>query len=150
MYERFNDRARKVMQLSLQEARRFNHEHVGTEHILLGLVSEGSSDEGNVLRKRGVDPFRVRTDVERIVQAGPDMVAMGKMPGSPRAKKVLDSAIAEASTSKHDLVGPEHLLLGLLREEEGVAYEVLRNLGLNLEELRNEVRNTGIQGPGPQ
>jgi ATP-dependent Clp protease ATP-binding subunit ClpC len=141
MYERFTDRARKVMQLANQEAQRFNHEYIGTEHILLGLVKEGSGVAANVLKNLDIDLRKIRLEVEKIVQAGPDMVTMGKLPQTPRAKKVIEYSIEEARNLNHNYVGTEHLLLGLLREQEGVAAQVLMNLGLKLEDVREEVLN---------
>src|SRR5690349_2245159 len=141
MYERFTDRARKVMQLANQEAQRFNHEYIGTEHILLGLVKEGSGVAASVLKNLDVDLRKIRMEVEKIVQAGPDMVTMGRLPHTPRAKKVIEYAIEEARNLNHNYVGTEHLLLGLLREMEGVAAQVLQNLGLKLDEVREEVLN---------
>ncbi|MBL9032891.1 MAG: ATP-dependent Clp protease ATP-binding subunit [Phycisphaerae bacterium] len=141
MFERFTDRARKVMALANQEAQRFNHEYIGTEHILLGLVKEGSGVGANVLKNLEVDLRKVRLEVEKLVKAGPEMVTMGKLPQTPRAKKVIEYAIEEARNLNHNYVGTEHLLLGLLREHDGVAAQVLRNLGLKLEEVREEVLN---------
>ncbi|MEZ6060246.1 MAG: ATP-dependent Clp protease ATP-binding subunit [Planctomycetaceae bacterium] len=141
MYERFTDRARKVMQLANQEAQRFNHEYIGTEHILLGLVKEGSGVAANVLKNLDVDLRKIRIEVEKIVQTGPDMVTMGKLPQTPRAKKVIEYAMEEARNLNHNYVGTEHLLLGLLREQEGVAAQVLMNLGMKLEDVRDEVLN---------
>src|SRR6056297_2546541 len=141
MFERFTDRARKVMALANQEAQRFNHEYIGTEHILLGLVKEGSGVGANVLKNLSVDLHKVRVEVEKLVRAGPDMVTMGKLPQTPRAKKVIEYAIEEARNLNHNYVGTEHLLLGLLREHDGVAAQVLMNLGLKLEEVREEVLN---------
>src|ERR1039457_3325278 len=141
MYERFTDRARKVMQLANQEAQRFNHEYIGTEHILLGLVKEGSGVAANVLKNLDIDLRKIRLEVEKIVQSGPDMVTMGKLPQTPRAKKVIEYSIEEARNLNHNYVGTEHLLLGLLREQEGVAAQVLMNLGLQLEDVREEVLN---------
>src|SRR6266545_1245838 len=141
MYERFTDRARKVMQLANQEAQRFNHEYIGTEHILLGLVKEGSGVAANVLKNLDIDLRKIRLEIEKIVQSGPDMVTMGKLPQTPRAKKVIEYSIEEARNLNHNYVGTEHLLLGLLREQEGVAAQVLMNLGLKLEDVREEVLN---------
>ncbi len=141
MYERFTDRARKVMQLANQEAQRFNHEYIGTEHILLGLIKEGSGVAANVLRNLDIDLRKIRLEVEKLVQSGPDMVTMGKLPHTPRAKKVLEYAVEEARNLNHNYVGTEHLLLGLLREQEGVAAQVLMNLGVRLEDVREEVLN---------
>ena len=141
MFERFTDRARKVMALANQEAQRFNHEYIGTEHILLGLVKEGCGVGANVLKNLDVDLRKVRLEVEKLVKSGPDMVTMGKLPQTPRAKKVIEYAIEEARNLNHNYVGTEHLLLGLLREHDGVAAQVLMNLGLKLEEVREEVLN---------
>ncbi|UCG16435.1 MAG: ATP-dependent Clp protease ATP-binding subunit [Phycisphaerales bacterium] len=141
MFERFTDRARKVMALANQEAQRFNHEYIGTEHILLGLVKEGSGVGANVLKNLEVDLRKVRLEVEKLVKSGPDMVSMGKLPQTPRAKKVIEYSIEEARNLNHNYVGTEHLLLGLLREQDGVAAQVLMNLGLKLEEVREEVLN---------
>src|SRR5215210_7516256 len=143
MYERFTDRARKVMQLANQEAQRFNHEYIGTEHILLGLVKEGSGVAANVLKNLDVDLRKIRLEVEKIVQTGPggDQVVLGKLPHTPRAKKVIEYSVEEARNLNHNYVGTEHLLLGLLREQEGVAAQVLMNLGLKLEDVREEVLN---------
>lgn len=141
MYERFTDRARKVMQLANQEAQRFNHEYIGTEHILLGLVKEGSGVAANVLKNLDVDLRKIRLEVEKLVQSGPDMVTMGKLPQTPRAKKVIEYSMEEARNLNHNYVGTEHILLGLLREQEGVAAQVLMNLSLKLEDVREEVLN---------
>ncbi|MHC4237242.1 MAG: ATP-dependent Clp protease ATP-binding subunit [Planctomycetota bacterium] len=141
MFERFTDRARKVMALANQEAQRFNHEYIGTEHILLGLVKEGNGVGANVLRNLDVDVKKLRLEIEKLVKSGPDMVTMGKLPQTPRAKKVIEFAIEEARSLNHNYVGTEHILLGLLRESEGVAAQVLMNLGLKLEDVRQEVLN---------
>ncbi len=141
MYERFTDRARKVMQLANQEAQRFNHEYIGTEHILLGLVKEGSGVAANVLRNLDVDLRKIRLEVEKLVQSGPEMVTIGKLPQTPRAKKVIEYSMEEARNLNHNYVGTEHILLGLLREQEGVAAQVLMNLGMKLEDVREEVLN---------
>ena len=141
MYERFTDRARKVMQLANQEAQRFDHEYIGTEHILLGLVKEGSGVAANVLKNLDIDLRRIRLEVEKIVVRGPgrDGTIPGRLPHTPRARKIVDYSVEEARRLKHNYVGSEHLLLGLLREEEGVAGQVLIYLGLDLERVRSEV-----------
>ncbi len=139
MFERFTDRARKVMALANQEAQRFNHEYIGTEHILLGLIKEGSGVGANVLKNLGVDLHKVRVAVEKQVTPGLEMVAMGKLPQTPRAKKVIEYAIEEARNLNHNYIGTEHLLLGLLREQDGVAATVMMNLGLKLDQIREEV-----------
>ena len=137
------------MQLANQEAQRFNHEYIGTEHILLGLIKEGSGVAANVLKNLDVDLRKIRLEVEKLVQSGPDMVTMGKLPQTPRAKKVIEYSMEEARNLNHNYVGTEHILLGLLREQEGVAAQVLMNLGLKLEEVREEVLNLlghGMEG----
>jgi len=152
MFERFTERARKVIALANQEAQRFNHEYVGTEHMLLGLVKEGSGVGANVLKNLGVDLQKVRLEVEKLVKAGPDMVTMGKLPKTPRAKKVIEYSIEEARNLNHNYVGTEHILLGLLREQDGVAAQVLMNLGLKLEDVREEVLNllgAGVEPAAP-
>ncbi len=141
MFERFTDRARKVMALANQEAQRFNHEYIGTEHILLGLLKEGSGVGATVLKNLDVDIKKVRLEVEKLVKSGPDMVTMGKLPQTPRAKKVIEYAIEEARSLNHNYVGTEHILLGLLRESEGIAAQVLMNCGLKLDDVRQEVLN---------
>ena len=149
MYERFTDRARKVMQLANQEAQRFNHEYIGTEHMLLGLVKEGTGVAANVLKNLDVDLRKIRLEVEKLVQSGPEMITMGKLPQTPRAKKVIEYSMEEARNLNHNFVGTEHLLLGLLCEHEGVAAQVLMNLGLKLEDVREEVLNllgNGLEG----
>src|SRR5580692_3376120 len=153
MFERFTDRARKVMHLANQEAQRFNHEYVGTEHMLLGLIKEGSGVAANVLKNLEVDLRKIRNEVEKIVQAGPEMVTMGKLPQTPRAKKAIEYAIEEARNLNHNYVGTEHLLLGLLREHDGVAAHVLMNLDLKLDDVREEVLNllgAGTEEPPPE
>lgn len=151
MFERFTDRARKVMALANQEAQRFNHEYIGTEHILLGLVKEGSGVGATVLKNLEVDIKKLRLEVEKLVKSGPDMITMGKLPQTPRAKKVIEYAIEEARSLNHNYVGTEHILLGLLRETEGIAAQVLMNLGLRLEDVRQEVLNllgAGVEETG--
>jgi membrane protein YdbS with pleckstrin-like domain len=147
MYERFTERARKVMQLANQEAQRFNHEYIGTEHILLGLVKEGSGVGAGVLKSLGVDLQGICAEVDKLVQSGPQSAAKGKLPHTPRAKQVIESAIEESRNLNHDYVGTEHLLLGLIRVEEGVAAQVLANLGLGLEDIRTQVLNLAGRDP---
>jgi hypothetical protein len=139
MYALFTDRARKAMQLANQEAQRLNHEYIGTEHILLGIIKEGSGVAAKVLKNLDIDLRKIRLEVEKIVQSGPDRVTMGKLPQTPRAKMVVAYAVEESKNFNHNYVGTEHLLAGLLREEEGTASQVLRNLGVKLEDVREEV-----------
>ncbi|MCU0722271.1 MAG: ATP-dependent Clp protease ATP-binding subunit [Planctomycetes bacterium] len=139
MFDRFTDRARKVMGLARQEAQRFNHDYIGTEHILLGLVQEESGVAASVLKNMDIDLKKVRMEVEKQVQAGTGAKASGQLPFTPRAKKVLELAMEEASNLGHNYIGTEHLLLGLLKEQDGMAARVLINLGLRLEEVREQV-----------
>jgi ATP-dependent Clp protease ATP-binding subunit ClpC len=139
MFDRFTDRARKVMNLAKQEAQRLNHEYIGTEHILLGLIQEGSGVAASVLKNLGVDLKKIRNEIEKIVKSSPTMVSMSTLPFTPRAKKVLELALEEASQLGHNYIGTEHLLLGLIKENEGIAARVLTNLGVKLEEVREEV-----------
>jgi ATP-dependent Clp protease ATP-binding subunit ClpC len=139
MYERFTDAARKVMQLANQEAERYKGEYIGTEHILLGLVKEDSGVAANLLKSLDVDVAKIRLEAERIVPSGPEMVTMGMLPRTTRVKKVIEYSMEEARKLNHNYVGTEHILLGLSREQEGVAAQVLMNLGLKLEDVREAV-----------
>ncbi len=139
MFDRFTDRAKKVMNLARQEAQRFNHEYLGTEHILLGLVQEGSGVAANVLKNMGIDLNKSRMEVEKIVKTGPSMVTTGQLPLTPRAKKVLELSMEEAGNLGHNYIGTEHLLLGLIKENEGIAAQALLNLVATLEGVRDAV-----------
>jgi len=135
----FTPRAQQVLQLARKEAERFNHQYVGTEHILLGLIALGEGEAVNVLEKMGVDLETLRFEVEKAVGQGQDTQTIGALPMTPRAKKVLALAAAEAGELNHQYVGTEHILLGLLREDEGVAARVLKNLNVDLNRTRIEV-----------
>src|SRR5262245_47133478 len=137
MYERFTNRARNVMQLAYYEARRFEHESIGTEHILLGLVHEQPSVAANVLKDRDVSLETIRQEVEKIVQPG--VGTSVKQRHTASAKKIIKLAIEESRRLNHGYVGTEHLLLGLLCEERGVAGVVLRALGLEIDTVRDQV-----------
>ena len=139
MYDRFTARARKVIQLANQEAMRLQQEYIGTEHILLGLINEGSGVAVEVLKSLDVNLRMIRLEVEKIVQDGPDTVTMEKTPHTPRCKKVIEFAMDESRGLGDNHVGTEHLLLGLLREREGVACHVLLNLSLTLEDRKSVV-----------
>jgi ATP-dependent Clp protease ATP-binding subunit ClpC len=139
MMNNFTPRAQQVLALARKEADRFNHNYVGTEHLLLGLIKLGQGVAVNVLTKLGVDMESVRMQVEQQVGSGPDTKMVGNIPYTPRVKKVLALASKEAKALNHSYVGTEHLLLGLLREGEGVAAQVLRSLDVNLEKARNEI-----------
>ncbi|MCK6460456.1 MAG: hypothetical protein L6Q95_11245, partial [Planctomycetes bacterium] len=140
MFDRFTDRARKVLGLSRQEAQRFNHDYIGVEHVLLGLVAEGGGTAAGVLKSLDIDPKRIRREVERHMSHGTTMVTMGQLPFTPRARRMLELALEEASGLGHDYIGTEHLLLGLIREGDGIAAQALHRLGLSLEEARHGVQ----------
>jgi len=139
MFDRFTERARKVMGIARREAQRFHHEYIGTEHILLGLIQEGHGVAANVLKSMGIDLEKIRREVEKIVKAGPAVEPSVQIPFTPRAKKVVELALEEANNLGHNYIGTEHLLLALLREQEGIAAHVLMNLGVKLEDVRQEV-----------
>jgi len=139
MFDRFTERARKVIILAKEEAKRFNHDYIGTEHILLGLIKEGESVAAAVLQNLGLSLDTIRLEVEKLVQFGPSTIVSGDIPFTPKAKKVIELAMDEARRLGHNYIGTEHLLLGLIKEGEGVASHVLMNLGLNLNKVRSEV-----------
>lgn len=143
MFERFTDRARKVMALSKQEAIRLNHEQIDTVHILLGIVKEGSGAASSVLKDLNVDLRKVRLELEKFIQPGPEKDILGKLPQTEQAKKMVALAIDEARANHDNYVGTEHLLLGLCRygleNPDDIAGKVLRELGLKLEDVREEV-----------
>ena len=145
-FEKFSERARKVLSLAQEEAQRFNHNYIGTEHILLGLVRETEGVAARVLANLGVDLNKVRSAVEFIIGRG-DKPAQGEIGLTPRAKKVVELAVDEARRMNHTYIGTEHLLIGLLREGEGVAAGVLESLGVNLEKVRGETHRVLSQSP---
>jgi ATP-dependent Clp protease ATP-binding subunit ClpC len=153
MFNRFTERARKVIVYAKEESRRFNHDYIGTEHLLLGLIREGEGVAASVLQKLGLDLESIRIEIEKLVQPGPQTQVVGDIPFTPRSKKALELAAEEARALGHNYIGTEHLLLGLVKEGEGMAYRVLLNLGLDLGKLRNEVMEllgSGIPGYGQQ
>jgi len=150
MSNRFTERAQRVILIAQEEAKRLNHDYVGTEHILLGLIALGEDVAAQVLANLGVDLRRVRSEIEKIVGTGDNVMLLGEIPFTPRAKKVLEYAVEEAQHMGHSYVGTEHLLLGLIREEEGVAARVLENLGLRLDVVREEVLNLLGEGQSQQ
>src|SRR5216117_727442 len=135
----FTPRAQQVLALARKEADRFNHNFVGTEHLLLGLIKLGQGVAVNVLQKMGLDLETVRMEVEKQVGTGPDQKVIGNIPYTPRVKKVLALASKEAKALNHTYVGTEHILLGLLREGDGVAARVLKNLDVDIEQTRQEI-----------
>jgi ATP-dependent Clp protease ATP-binding subunit ClpC len=136
-FEKFTERARKVLSLAQEEAQRFNHNYIGTEHLLLGLVREGDGVAAKVLNNLGVELNKVRSAVEFIIGRG-DRIVLGDIGLTPRAKKVIELAVDEARRLNHHYIGTEHLLLGLVREGEGIAAGVLESLGVNLEKVRTQ------------
>jgi ATP-dependent Clp protease ATP-binding subunit ClpC len=137
-FDKFTERARKTLQLAQEEAQRFNHNYIGTEHILLGLVREGDGVAARVLNNLGIELNKVRSAVEFIIGRG-DRVVMGEIGLTPRAKRVIELAVDEARRLNHHYIGTEHLLLGLVREGEGIAAGVLESLGVSLEKVRTQV-----------
>ena len=136
-FDKFTERAMKVLSLAQEEAQRFQHDYIGTEHLLLGLVREGEGVAAKVLSNLGVDLTKVRSSIEFIIGRG-DRIVLGKTGLTPRAKKVIELAVDEARRLNHHYIGTEHLLLGLVREGEGIAAGVLESLGVNLEKVRTE------------
>ena len=135
----FTPRAQQVLALARKEADRFHHNYVGTEHLLLGLINLGQGVAVNVLQKMGLDLDTVRQAVDEQVGLGPEAKPSGNVPYTPRVKKVLALAGKEAKSLNHSYVGTEHILLGLLREGEGVAARVLKSLDVDVERCRNEI-----------
>jgi ATP-dependent Clp protease ATP-binding subunit ClpC len=136
MFDRFTERARKVIALAREEAGRLGHDYIGTEHLLLGLIREGGGVAAAVLENLNVDLERVRLEVEKLVVIGGGTLTLGEVPFTPRAKKVLELSVEEAQALSHNYIGTEHLLLGLIREGEGVAAKVLEMLGVKLDKAR--------------
>ena len=143
MFERFTEKAIKVIMLAQEEARRLGHNFVGTEQILLGLIGEGTGVAAKVLKSMGVNLKDARVEVEKIIGRGSGFVAV-EIPFTPRAKRVLELSLEEARQLGHNYIGTEHLLLGLIREGEGVAARVLENLGVDLAKVRTGRAHTGI------
>src|SRR5438309_7116340 len=154
-FDKFTERARKVLTLAQEEAQRFNHNYIGTEHLLLGLVREGDGVAAKVLANMGVELNKVRSAVEFIIGRG-DRMVMGEIGLTPRAKKVIELAVDEARRLNHHYIGTEHLLLGLVREGEGIGAGVLESLGVSLDKVRAQVIHVLSHGavslprePGP-
>ena len=138
MFERFTDRARRAVELAQEEARRLNHNYIGTEHILLGLIREGEGVAARALESLGISLEAVRQQVEKIIGRG-QQAPSGHIPFTPRAKKVLELSLREAKALGHNYIGTEHILLGLIREGSGVAAQVLVKLGADLNRARQQV-----------
>ena len=139
MFDKFTNRAKQVIKLAKKEAQRLNHNYLGTEHVLLGLLKLGQGVAVNVLRNLNIDFETVRTEVEKLVGYGPEIQVYGDPALTGKVKKVFEYANEEAASLNHNYVGTEHLLLGLLRQTDGVAAQVLENLNVNLKEVRKEV-----------
>jgi ATP-dependent Clp protease ATP-binding subunit ClpC len=139
MFDRFTERVRKVIQLAREEAMRFNHDYIGTEHLLLGLVKEGEGIASAALANLGVDLKTLRLEVEKLVEQGPSTVSVGEIPFNPQAKKVLELSVEEARKFGHNYIGTEHLLLGLIKEGEGIAAHVLENMKVDVEKVQREI-----------
>jgi ATP-dependent Clp protease ATP-binding subunit ClpC len=150
VFERFTDRARRVVVFAQEEARMLNHNSIGTEHILLGLIHEGEGVAAKALESLGIALADVRADVEELVGQGPASPT-GHIPFTPRAKKVLELSLREALQLGHNYIGTEHILLGLVREGEGVAAQVLQKQGADLNRVRQTVIQllSGYEGGGP-
>ena len=138
MFEKFTDRARRVIVVAQEEARRLHHDYIGTEHLLLGLIREGEGVAAKALESLGISLEDVRRDVEEIVPPG-EHERSGHIPFTPRAKKVLELSLRESQQLGHNYIGTEHILLGLIREGEGVAAQVLVKLGADLNRVREQV-----------
>ena len=140
MFSRFTERARKVILLAKEEAKRLNHDYIGTEHILLGLVREGEGVAAAVLEGLlGINLETVRLEVEKLIKPGTDLLVSGDIPFTPKAKEVIELAFDEAKKMGHNYIGTEHLLLGLLRQKEGIGAQVLLNLGLDMNKLKEAI-----------
>src|SRR5438876_9247770 len=146
-FDKFTERARKVLSLAQEEAQRFQHTYIGTEHLLLGIVRENEGVTAKVLSNLGVDLNKVRNAVEASIGRG-DRIVLGEIGLTPRAKKVIELAVDEARRLNHHYIGTEHLLLGLVREGEGIAAGVLENLGVNLEKVRTHTIQVLTQSGG--
>src|SRR5215475_13094049 len=144
--ERFTQRARRVLSLAQEEAERLQHSYIGTEHLLLGLMREEGGVAGRVLRELGLDPRRVEELVERMTRAG-QRTANARLDLSPGTKKVLELAVDEARRMGHHYIGTEHLLLGLVRQSEGIAIDVLKRLNVSPEEVRRQTRRVLQESP---
>ncbi len=150
MFNRFTERARKVIILAKEEARRLQHNYIATEHLLLGILKEGEGVAAAVLHRMDINFEKVKREIEKLVEPGVNIGKSGDMPFTPRAKKALELSGEEARAMGHNYIGTEHLLLGLMREGEGIAAQVLQGFGLNIDKVRSEIMNllgAGIPGP---
>lgn len=151
MFDRFNNSSRRIMALARQEALRLNHDYIGTEHLLAALVSDGRGVAASVLMSQGIDLARTRRELDRLVPPGAQTVTMGQLPFTPSAARVLKSTLDEASQLGHTQIATGHLLLGLMREREGIAAAAMSALRLDREKARTDVLklvDTEVEGPG--
>ena len=139
MHDKFTERVRKVIYLAREEAARLQHDYIGTEHLLLGVIREGEGIAATVLNNLGLDLDRIRQEVENMVSASGGTMTIGEIPFTPRAKRVLELAVEEARSLGHNYVGTEHLLLGLLREDRGIAALVLKDAGITIDPARQRL-----------
>lgn len=140
IFERFTDTSRKVMGSANREAQRLNHEYIGSEHILLGLIKEEKGLGYDILKSCEIDIMEIRKNIHKEVRAGPEMVTMGKLPQTPRAKVVIEHAIKEARSFGHNYIGTEHILLGLMLERDSIAFKVLHGLGLSVLKIEQYIK----------
>jgi ATP-dependent Clp protease ATP-binding subunit ClpC len=147
VFERFTERAKQVVVLAQDEARALRHNYIGTEHILLGLLREEEGLAARVLESLDITVEEVRAQVARIIGRGDEPIVSGQIPFTPRAKKVLELSLREALSLKHNYIGTEHILLGLVRENEGVAARILLDFDADAEKIRNEIMRV-LSGPG--
>ncbi|HEX6776991.1 MAG TPA: Clp protease N-terminal domain-containing protein [Ktedonobacterales bacterium] len=147
-FDKFTERARKVLSLAQEEAQRFNHNYIGTEHLLLGLVREGEGVAAKVLNHLGVELDKLRAAVEAVIGRG-DRLVLGEIGLTPQAKKAVELAVDESRRLNHHYIGTEHLLLGLVRENSGIAAQVLQSLGVDLEKVRTQTIQVLSQASGP-
>ena len=148
-FDKFTERAKKVLSLSQEEAQRFQHNYIGTKHLLLGLVREREGIAAKVLANSGVELDKARSAVEFIIGRG-DRIVLGEIGLTPRAKKVIELAVDEAHRLNHHYIGTEHLLLGIIREGGGIAIGVLKSLGANLEQIRLQTLQMSAQPSTPK
>ena len=147
MHDKFTERVRKVMYLAREEAARLQHDYIGTEHLLLGVIREGEGIAATVLNNLGLDLDAIRQAVESMVSSTGGTLTIGEIPFTPRAKRVLELSVDEARQLGHNYVGTEHLLLGLIREGEGVAARVLLELGVDRKKVREETLSSWAGRP---
>ena len=136
MFERFTERARKILAIAQEEAKNLNHDYLGTEHILLGLIREGEGVAAEVLRNMGIEFETIRLEIEREAPSGGALAILGNVPFTPNSKKVLELAVEDARNMGHNYIGTEHLLLGLIREGESIGAKILLKFGVTLEKAR--------------